>query len=172
MKRKLSEIKIRDAFKETQPAEHKMEECRNYWNKNHKQDRYLVVNKDGYLIDGYVQYLILKENNIYEADVQMSNKLRKKWKCMKNKDTYRNQLTTYIYGKHPGDEKKKIYIWRVPNGDSWKEFKQNVKPDDMIFCYSKKRTAPVIVTDVVTTKECPVIYPVNKVASKNIVKED
>lgn len=171
MKRKLSEIKITEEFLNTKPSNIKVQECRKFWGKNHKQDRYLVVNEEGYLIDGYIQYLILKENKVDEAEIQISNVRKNKWKRME-KDTYRNQLTTYIYGKHPGDEKKKTYIWRVPNSDGWNEFKSNVNVDDMIFCYSKKRVAPVIVTEVVTTKNCPVIYPVNKVASREIVKED
>lgn len=171
MKRKLSEIKITEEFLNTKPSNIKVQECRKFWGKNHKQDRYLVINEEGYLIDGYIQYLILKENKVDEAEIQISNVRKNKWKRME-KDTYRNQLTTYIYGKHPGDEKKKTYIWRVPNSDGWDEFKSNVNVDDMIFCYSKKRVTPVVVTEVVTTKNCPVIYPVNKVASREIVKED
>ncbi len=171
MKRKLSEIKITEEFLSTKPSNIKIQECRKFWAKNHKQDRYLVVNEKGYLIDGYIQYLILKENKVDEAEIQVSNVRENKWRRMK-KDTYRNKLTTYIYGKHPGDEKKKTYIWRVPNSDGWDEFKSNVNVNDMIFCYSKKRVAPVVVTEVVTTKNCPVIYPVNKVASREIVKED
>lgn len=171
MKRKLSEIKITEEFLSTKPSNIKIQECRKFWGKNHKQDRYLVVNEEGYLIDGYIQYIILKENKVDEAEIQISNVRENKWRRMK-KDTYRNKLTTYIYGKHPGDEKKKTYIWRVPNSNRWDEFKNNVEPDDMIFCYSKKRVAPVVVTEVITTKNCPVIYPVNKVASREIVKED
>ena len=171
MKRKLSEIKITEEFLNTKPSNIKIQECRKFWAKNHKQDRYLVVNEKGYLIDGYIQYLILKENKVDDAEIQVSNVRENKWRRMK-KDTYRNKLTTYIYGKHPGDEKKKTYIWRVPNSDGWDEFKSNVNVNDMIFCYSKKRVAPVVVTEVVTTKNCPVIYPVNKVASREIVKED
>ncbi len=171
MKRKLSEIKITEEFLSTKPSNIKIQECRKFWAKNHKQDRYLVINEEGYLIDGYIQYLILKENKVDEAEIQISNVRENKWRRMK-KDTYRNQLTTYIYGKHPGDEKKKTYIWRVPNSAGWDEFKDNVNVDDMIFCYSKKRIAPVVVTEVITTKNCPVIYPVNKVASREIVKED
>lgn len=171
MKRKLSEIKITEEFSSTKPSNIMVQECRKFWAKNHKQDRYLVVNEEGYLIDGYIQYLILKENKVDEAEIQISNVRKNKWERME-KDTYRNQLTTYIYGKHPGDEKKKTYIWRVPNSNGWDEFKSNVNVNDMIFCYSKKRVAPVVVTEVVTTKNCPVIYPVNKVASREIVKED
>ena len=171
MKRKLSEIKITEEFSSMKPSNIKVQECRKFWAKNHKQDRYVVVNEEGYLIDGYIQYLILKENKVDEVEIQISNVRKNKWRRM-GKDTYRNQLTTYIYGKHLGDEKKKTYIWRVPNSDGWDEFKSNINVDDMIFCYSKKRVAPVVVTEVVTTKNCPVIYPVNKVASREIVKED
>lgn len=96
MKRKLSEIKITEEFSSTKPSNIKVQECRKFWAKNHKQDRYLVVNEEGYLIDGYIQYLILKENKVDEAEIQISNVRENKWRRMK-KDTYRNQLTTYIY---------------------------------------------------------------------------
>ena len=61
---KLSDIKIKDSFANSNPQIRKIEECRNYWNENHEQDRYLVVNHKDELIDGYIQYLILKENNV------------------------------------------------------------------------------------------------------------
>lgn len=82
MKRKLSEIKINEEFSSTKPSNIKVQECRKFWAKNHKQDRYLVVNKDGYLIDGYIQYLILKENKVDEAEIQISNVRKNKWKRM------------------------------------------------------------------------------------------
>lgn len=82
MKRKLSEIKITEEFSSTKPSNIKVEECRKFWAKNYKQDRYLVVNEEGYLIDGYIQYLILKENKVDEAEIQISNVRKNKWKRM------------------------------------------------------------------------------------------
>ena len=66
---KLSEIKISNAFASTTPREDKVKVCRNYWEENHEQDRDIVVNKNNVLIDGYIQYLVLKENSVEEAFV-------------------------------------------------------------------------------------------------------
>ena len=67
---KLSEIKISNAFASTTPREDKVKVCRNYWEENHEQDRDIIVNKNNVLIDGYVQYLVLKENGIEEVFVK------------------------------------------------------------------------------------------------------
>ena len=65
----ISSIKISDTFANSTPRESKMKECRDFWNENHKQDRYIVVNYNDMLIDGYVQYLVLKENGVENAMV-------------------------------------------------------------------------------------------------------
>lgn len=66
----ISDIKVSDTFANSTPRESKMKECRDFWNKNHKQDRYIVVNYNNVLIDGYVQYLVLKENGVENAMVK------------------------------------------------------------------------------------------------------
>ena len=57
---KLADIKISEAFANSIPSEEKMNECRNNWNQLNRQDRYIVVNTDNVLIDGYIMYLVLK----------------------------------------------------------------------------------------------------------------
>ena len=69
---KLSDIKISEAFANSIPSNKKLNECRNNWNQWNRQDRYIVVNRENELIDGYIQYLVLKENNTYNVD-QKSN---------------------------------------------------------------------------------------------------
>lgn len=71
---KLSEIKISNAFAVTTPREDKVNACREYWEENHEQDRDIVVNKDNVLVDGYVQYLVLKEKGIEEVFVKKLGK--------------------------------------------------------------------------------------------------
>ena len=78
MKRmEISEIKISDSFKATIPNERKITACRKYWDENHEQDRYIVVDHNNVLIDGYIQYLILKEKNVNVAEVKKSEKRRR-----------------------------------------------------------------------------------------------
>lgn len=170
MRRKLSDIKISDSFANTTPREEKMNECRENWKNFHRQDRYIVVNTDGVLIDGYIQYLVLKENNVEDAQIKVSNKRKKCW-YRKNTHNwgfpyYRKEPTTYVYGVHLNSFDNKEYIWRVPK--SWTWFAENVQICDKILCNTKHGVAPVVVTKVQITDECPVDFRVKKVASKEI----
>ena len=54
-----------------------MEECRNNYVTHGEQDRYVVVDHTNTLIDGYIMYLVLKENNVDEAKVKIFNKRKK-----------------------------------------------------------------------------------------------
>ena len=76
---KLSDIKISEAFANSIPSNKKLNECRNNWNQWNRQDRYIVVNSYNVLIDGYVMYLVLKENNVEEVEVKISTKRKKRW---------------------------------------------------------------------------------------------
>ena len=170
MKRKLSEIKISNSFVNTIPKEEKMNECRENWKNWHRQDRYIVVNTDGFLIDGYIQYLVLKENDVEDAQIKISNKRKK---CWYRKNTYnwgflyyRKEFTTYVYGVHLNSFDNKEYVWRVPK--SWTWFAENVQVFDKILCNTKYGVAPVVVTKVQITDQCPVDFKVKKVASKEI----
>lgn len=167
---KLSDIKISEAFANSIPSEEKMNECRNNWNNYHLQDRYLVVNTDGFLIDGYVQYLVLKENNIEDAEVKISNRRKKYWYRKNVEDWniphYRNETTTYVYGVHPNSKDTKTYVWRVPK--SWTNWSDNIQIGDTIICYTKNGYAPVVVNKIEILDECPIDIPVKKVCNKKI----
>ena len=169
-KMKLSDIKINNAFANTTPKENKMNECRSNWNNYHRQDRYLVVNTNGFLIDGYVQYLVLKENNIEDAEVKISNRRKKRWYRKNVEDWniphYRNETTTYVYGIHPKNFTDKEYVWRIPK--TWTSFAENIQVGDVIRCYTKFGIAPVVVTKVKMSDQCPVDLQVKKVADKRI----
>jgi len=169
-KMKLSDIKIKNAFAITASKEERMTECRNNWNTYHKQDRYIVVNNDGELIDGYIQYLILKENGVEEADVKISNKHKKRWHRKNVKDWtiphYRSEETTYIYGVHPNCKCTKTFMWRVPK--SWTLFAKNVQVGDSILCKTKFGISPVIVTKIEVLDKCPVDFLVKRVVCKEI----
>jgi len=169
-KMKLSDIKIKESFEITTPKVEKMEECRNNWNIYHKQDRYIVVNNDNELIDGYIQYLILKENGVKEANIKVSNRRKKFWHRKSVKDWtvphYRNEETTYIYGVHSNSKCTKEFMWRVPKGWTW--FAENVQIGDSILCGTKFGVAPVIVTKIEVLDKCPVDFAVKRVVGKEI----
>ena len=116
---KLVDIKISDAFANSIPSEKKLNECRNNWTQYNRQDRYIVVNPDNVLIDGYIMYIVLKENGIEEAEVKTSTRRKKRWYRKNVEDWnvphYRNEATTYVYGKHPNSNCDKEFIAYVKN---------------------------------------------------------
>ena len=169
-KMKLSDIKISEAFANTIPKEEKLEECRKNWHENHRQDRFIVVNRKNILIDGYIQYLILKENNMDEAEVKISNKRRERWNRKPVKKNfvpqYRDELTTYIFGVHPYSENKKEFVWRVPK--SWSElgWEDGLNISDEILVDTKFGIKPVVVTKIEVSDKCPVNMPVKRVVKR------
>ena len=168
VKMKLSEIKISNAFASTTPREDKVNVCRNYWEENHEQDRDIVVNKNNVLIDGYIQYLVLKENGIDEVFVKKLGKKRihkhvKKDRAYKE-PTYKNSTTTYIRGVHLNRRTNKEYIWRVPN--SWKGWENDLLPGDVILVRTQYGVKPIVITNIEWRDKCPVDMRVRKVYRK------
>lgn len=169
---KLSDIKISEAFVNSIPRSEKMEECRNNWNQWHRQDRYIVVNPDNVLIDGYIQYLVLKENNIEEAEIKISNRRKKRWHRKNVEDWniphYRNETTTYVYGTHPNSKNEKEFVWRVPK--SWSEvgWEDGLKIGDEILVATKFGIKPIVITKIEITDKCPVNMPVKRVVGLSV----
>lgn len=176
---RLVDIKIKDSFADSIPKEDKINVCRQHWDKTHEQDRYIVINRDNFLIDGYIQYLVLKENDINVAEVQISNKKKKKWtrknkqsKIQKlNKTNYRENRTTYIYGVHPNSKSIKERVWRVPNS-WWNGWINSLNIGDMMLVHTKNGLAPIKITKIERLSKCPVDMPVKTVVRKLRKKED
>ena len=163
---KLSSIKIPKSYAVTTPSEKKVRTKRKKYRKG--KLRAITINTDGFLINGYINYLILKENNVEDAEVNIVD--IKKNDNSNVPESYRNTRTTYIYGKHPNDKSEKIYTWRIPNAESWRKFSETILPDDLIFCKTKFGCSPVIVQAIQTVDKCPVEFPVKKVLSKKIIR--
>lgn len=169
MKMRLSDIKISKSFAATTPKEEKMNICREFWNNNHNQIKNIVVNKDNILVDGYVQYLVLKENNVENADVVKLD--RKKVfinREHKRKREYvepscKREVTTYIFGVHP-KYRIKEYVWRVPI--SWKGWENDLLPGDRIWVHTEYGIKPIIITRIEWLDKCPVNMKVKKVYTK------
>lgn len=168
---RLSDIKISKSFANTVPKEKKMEECRKVWREQHRQDRYIVVNKDNVLVDGYIQYLVLKDAGIEDIEYRISDVKRKCWKRKAfNEDaTYRNEPTTYVYGVHfhPNSGTfSKEYVWRIPK--TWAElgWEDDLNIGDEIRVYSGKWITTAIVTRIERLDKCPVDTPVKRVIRK------
>lgn len=153
---KLDEINIPKSFLESKPSEIKIKKYKNKWEKYNKQPKPLIVDENNVLIDGYVQYLILKELRYKEGNYLVMHESKKE------KSSYRDTVTTYIFGKHPNSNCTKEFIWRVPK--SWTWFAQNVQVGDSILCQTKFGIAPVIVSKVEVLDKCPVDFCVKRVA--------
>ena len=169
MKMKLSDIKVPKSFASTTPKEEKMSVCRDFWNNNHTQIKNIVVNKDNILVDGYVQYLVLKENGVGEADViKLEHKKTYHHRGYQRKKTcvepsYKRETTTYIFGIHPKSRIKE-YVWRVPA--SWKGWENDLLPGDLIWVHTKYGIKPIIITRIEWLDRCPVNMKVKKVYTK------
>lgn len=167
---KLSDIKISESFANTTPSEEKMNECRYNWRMYSKQDRYIVVDHNNVLIDGYVMYKVLMEHKEEYAEVKISNRRKKRWKRKNIKDwvtpRYKDNPTTYIFGTHPNSNCTKEFCWRVP--ESWTGFTDNIQIGDTVLCATKFGYAPVVVSRVEVLDKPPIDLPIKKVCKKEI----
>lgn len=158
---KLSDIVISSAFAASVPSEQKVQKYRSRFAKTGRQSKYLILDNENILVDGYIQYLILKENNVEEAKYVRCGKF-----CSNKKSTYRTKTTTYVYGTHPNSKCTKEFVWRVP--ESWSEFTENIKVGDTIYCRTKFGVAPVVISRIEVSDLCPVDIPVKKVDNQII----
>ena len=172
-KMRLDDIIIPDVFAANTPNNYKLEECRRNFERFNTQDRYIVVNRNNVLIDGYCAYLVLKEKGIEEAEIKISNTPKKRWRrkdIVLNDDAYRNVSTMYVYGVHVNGGTDKEYIWRVQNGRNWDWFKQNVAVEDIVLADTNGEESQVKVTRIETLDRCPTNHPVKKIVAAGIVR--
>lgn len=67
----LMSIRVPKEFEQTTPNSLKIDKARKYYHKNKELDLSPIIKPDGYLVDGYVRYLIAKENNVMEIPVRI-----------------------------------------------------------------------------------------------------
>lgn len=163
---KLSEIKITNAFKETTPNPQKIQGYRDYYEKYGKQAKPILVDYKNILRDGYIQYLILKENGVEEATIIRKKRNRKQIQCVNVNPCYKKTETTYIFGVHPNSNCTKEFCWRVPA--SWETWAENVEIGDTILCQTKFGFSPVVVSRVEVLDKPPVDIRVKRVAKREI----
>lgn len=141
---KVSEIKIKHDFKQTTPSEEKMQACRAYFNENGKLDRDIIIDKYGFLCDGYVGYLVLVENDIDEIDV-VYNQVPK------------SKNNTYVFAHHSGSDKE--YVWKVPKKINAKD----IKVGGSVLVQTRFGIKTVTVTRVKTLSVPPVTTQIKKI---------
>ena len=164
---KLSDIIISEEFLNSHPSEYKIEKYRDVYNFHKQQKKCVVLNDNNVLVDGYIQYLVLKENNVDEVKYIRENEAGQRNIPFGG---YKENLTTYVYGIHPNSKCKKEYMWRVPNG--WSEFADKIGVGDIIYCNTKFGISPVEITKIEKHTTCPTNSSVRKVANKNITHKN
>ena len=77
---KLSDIIINEPFASHAPKIGKLNRIREYYKEYGYVDKPLTVNRNNILLDGYIRYLVLKENNVMYAKVKVVKYIPKKKK--------------------------------------------------------------------------------------------
>ena len=173
---KLADIKIKGSFKNSVPNDYKIAQCREYWKQHHLYIHDIVVNNNGCLVDGYIQYLVLKENGIEDVTVKdfdkkvcikKSNERKVRKNHKKKTKSYRDVESLYIFGIHPRGTKERV--WRVPNKFQ-KEWEDILNIGDIVMVKTKRGNAPIRITRIERLSECPVDMPVKRVVRKLVTK--
>ena len=166
----ISQIRIKGSFKNSVPNDYKLAQCREYWSKHGFYLHDIIVNDKGQLVDGYIQYLVLRENNIkdvvvkgFDKKIHKRNKSKVRKGNKKKVKSYRDTETLYVFGVHPGRSKERV--WRVPTKFQ-KEWESILNVGDTVLVKTKRGKAPIKVTRIERLSECPVDLPVKKIVKK------
>lgn len=68
-KMRIKDIKIQKSFEKKQPSKVKMKEKWFFYRNTGKLESDIIVNKEGYLTDGYTSYLIAEADGIKKVEV-------------------------------------------------------------------------------------------------------
>lgn len=148
----LSRIRISDDFKKTPPKEEKLEECRAYWDMFGRQDRYIVLDNRNELIDGYAQYLVLKELGVKKCETVT---------YFGSRGTYNNRWRRidndiYVWGRHMEEpSNNKEYVWRIPKHHIISGVYKNWKVGDEILVQTKYGEKKAIIVKIGNEKDYP-----------------
>lgn len=171
-KMRLADIKISKGFANTVPNQEKLHKCYQHWIETHKQDRDIVINHKGYLVDGYVQYIILMELGEEYADVVIGKKKDRNYEKVQNinqKPTYMKTPTIYISGSHKNNKSNKEYTWRVP--PTWGDWADDLQIGDVILCNTKYGMKSIIVNKIEVLDKPPIDLPIKKVLKRKIIRD-
>lgn len=177
---RLSEIKIPVDFESSTPNTSKYVKCEKYYNETGNQDRYIVVNENNVLVDGYIMYLVLKSHDVEYANAKRITLRKHKYTDRQRNRygklippekaiSYKDKRTTYVYGKHPNNINEKEYVWRIPS--NWTDMNVELHSGDLIYCWTKFGVRPVIVTRIETKDHFDTNLKIKKVWSKIIIRK-
>ena len=170
---KLSDIKIPYAFSKTTPKPEKVQKFKEEYEQTHDFAKKIRLNKENFLTDGYARYIALKELGVDECEVRVptSSRMEQDKELKQPIKTYKEKLTTYIYGFHPNNHNgNKEYVWRVLDQEKFAEFKQRVQPGDTVFVNTIFGVSPLVVTKVCTEVRTDLKGRIKTVAKTKILK--
>lgn len=144
---KISDIKISEQIKASKPNEYKMNKCRKYYSENKKIDRDIVINKDGFLVDGYIGYLVLIENNVENVDVVVDEN-----------SAEHPRKSIYVFGTHKKDGEE--YCWCVTNRTM---DVINLAVGNRAIVKTKYGRKTIVIKRLEERTECPVVTKVKRV---------
>ena len=135
MQMNIDDIKISDQFLDSHPSQEKMERFEKYWLRTNHQDKPIILDKNGYLVDGYIRYLIMKRNGAKTI-----------------RTVYKGQPGALINGVHihANGTTSQEYTWEIRRNKNWKSFLENIKVGDLVMCATKYGYSPVKVTRIQT----------------------
>lgn len=179
MKMNFSEIMIPESFESSTPNTLKYVKCEKYYNETGNQDRYIVVDENNVLVDGYIMYLVLKSHDVEYCDAKRLTLRKHKYTDRQREKygriippekviSYKNKPTVYIYGKHPNGIIDKEYVWRLSK--SKENMYRVLLPGDLIYCGTKNGIAPVIVTRIEKRDSWDTDLKVKVVCSRIIIR--
>lgn len=151
MKMNLSDIIIPSYY--SKPNPNKLRNCRKFYQRYGVIDRDIVVNQFNVMVDGYVGYLVLKENDVEKCEVISIEDNNKPYML-----NYREMPTTYIYARHISGGKE--YCWRMTNKT---KAPSKLSIGSRIIVNTKNGNKVVTVTRIETLNKPPVNRNVKKV---------
>lgn len=150
----LSDIKIPKCFAENPPKKEKLYACRQFFDAFGYLDRSIVVNGNDTLVDGYVGYLVLKENRVERYDAVIDN-------CQ---DKRSHSTDIILLGKHKPDGKE--YSWRVTRGKRGTRGIQYAKVGSRMIVNTSRGQKVVRITRITNDKE----YGLENLPTNTVVK--
>lgn len=104
----ISKVVVPIEFMQTVPAAHKIDKVKEYYKSNGKLDKPIMLSKNNVLVDGYIRYIVAKENGLSEIEYIVQSPKNKS----DNQSDNRRMVITLIVGKFSDNDKE--YIWRLP----------------------------------------------------------
>ena len=100
----INKIKIPKAFSDSTPKSYKYKNIEDFFLQNNKFDKPIVIRRNNILTDGYIRYLVAKNNNVEKIPFIYEDEVKQ----------VMEYPVSFITGKFVGCEKE--YVWKNTKG--------------------------------------------------------